>query len=166
MKKITVRVIVFMLAAIMLVPVLSSCGGQKMTVKVTAQLGSDYIDYMYDVEHADDDEYTLPNEDRTLINGVDIQIEYAEGEQVSVYRALVEACANVGLNYTPDKNEYSITGLKDVYNNFGASDGRQFFWTYTVNGVEPTEGRMYNNYVKDGDVLVFTLTSASADDAK
>ncbi len=165
MKKLAIKAIALLLVISAFAVAMCSCGGQKITVTVTAKLGQDYIDYMYDQNSAKPD-FIIPQEDRTLINAVSIPITYSGDEQISVLRAIIEACENVGLNHTEDDQGLSLVSLKDDYKNAAANDGtsRQFFWSYTINGVEPEGGRAGTNYVKDGDVIVFTLTAASADD--
>ncbi len=166
MKKRTIKLILFALVAVMMIPMMAGCGGEKMTVTVGARLGQDYIDYMLDVEHADDESYTIPANDRVLLNDVEIEIEYNEGEQISALRAIQEACANHGLDCLTNEEETSMETLK-TYSGFTRSVNGEvlvFFWTYTINGVEPTGGRMSTNYVKDGDKVEFILTAASSED--
>ena len=37
----------------------------------------------------------------------------------------------------------------------------QYFWTYTINGVEPTSGRSFTNTVNDGDKIVYIFNHVS-----
>lgn len=171
MKKKTVKVLLLALVVLMIVPAMVGCGGEKMTITVGAKLGQDYIDYMIDVKNADDETYTIPAEDRVLLNDVEIEIEYEEGEQVSALRAIQEACANHGLDCFTNEDETSMVTLKSYSgstetfrNENGDVETLVFFWTYTINGVEPTGGRMSTNYVKDGDKIQFILTAASSED--
>ena len=171
MKKRTVRILMLALVAVMMIPMMVSCGGEKMTVTVGARLGQDYINYMLDVEHADDDSYTIPADDRILLNDVPIEIEYKEGEQISALRAIQEACLNHALDCFTNEDGNSMVTLKTysgftrtVKNENGDMETLVFFWTYTINGVEPSGGRMSTNYVKDGDKVEFVLTAASSKD--
>ena len=169
MKKFNlVKVLSLILVVAALGCVMCGCGRAKMNVKVGIKLGQDYIDYMYE-KNADNEEFIIPNEDRNLLNDIDVEIVYKDGEQVSALTAFIEATYLQAIEYTLDSAEQSVKSVK-TYGEFSgsAADGTNlfFFWTYTINGVEPTTGRAATNYVKDGDVIVFTLTSASENDFK
>ncbi len=138
---------------------------RNMIVTVTAKLGQDYIDYMYDQNAAKPD-FIIPQEDRVCLNAISTSITYSSDEQVSALRALIEACKNVGIDHMEDEQGLSLESLKNTYDSEFANDGtsRLFVWTYTINGVEPISGRAGTNYVKDGDVIVFTLTNIAPPD--
>ncbi len=166
MKKTTVKLMAFVVVAMMLATMLCSCGGSKMNVTVGIKLGEDYITYMYD-KNIDDENFIIPQEDRVFLNDVSIEIPYDEGAQVSALDAFINACAEYDLAYTLDDAEQSVKAVRS-YSGFSGQDAEgtvlTFFWTYTINGVEPTSGRANTNYVKDGDKIVFSLVSASAND--
>lgn len=166
MKKTTIKLLALVMLAVMLGTMFCSCGKSTMNVKIGVKLGSDYIDYKYN-ENADNPDFMIPSEDRVFLNDVNVEVAYEEGTQVSVLDVFKNAAAEYALDFTLDSNEASVTSV----NNYGGFTGKDaegktlvFFWTYTINGVEPTEGRAATNYVKEGDVVVFTLTSASEDD--
>ncbi|NLM56412.1 MAG: DUF4430 domain-containing protein [Clostridiales bacterium] len=160
MKK--VKFIAFIVLTAMLCTMLAACGN-TMTVKVTIKLDEKYINYMYD-KNADNEEFIIPQEDRVILNAVPIEIKYKEDEKISVIRVFREAAANFGIDtYQLTEDELSIESIKNYKKEYATIDGEAvtFFWAYTINGVEPKEGRAGTNYVKDGDEVVFMLTSAS-----
>lgn len=174
MKKIFIRVIALAIAAMMLVPLMSGCGGKTMTVKVGVKLGQDYISYKYAEAKANgqEDTFVIPQEDRTLINDIEVEINYNEDDEVTVIRAIREACANVALNFETDSAGNSIHLIK-TYTDFtftpnaskpieGYDKTLVFFWAFTVNGVEP-DGRAGTVVVKDGDNIQITLSAQGAD---
>lgn len=77
MKK--VKFIALMVLTAMLGTMLAACGN-TMTVKVTIKLDEKYINYMYD-KNADNEEFIIPQEDRVILNDVDIPIKHKEGEK-------------------------------------------------------------------------------------
>lgn len=166
MKKTTIKLMTLVMLAVMLCSMFCACGKSKMNVTIGVKLGDDYITYMYN-ENADNPDFMIPAEDRTFLNDVGVEIAYDEGGQVSVLDVFKNAAVEYALDYTLDSNEASVASVND-YGGFTGKDAEGktlvFFWTYTINGVEPTEGRAATNYVKDGDKIVFTLTSASEDD--
>ncbi len=170
MKKTKIRVFTLLLAVLMLSCMFVGCGGNKMTVTVGVKLGEDYINYRYAEEEAKgNEEFLIPAEDRTFINDVSIEIAYDEGEQVSALDAFINACAEYDIGYTLDSTGKSVSVVSDYKGFLGKdADGNNltFFWSYTINGVEPTSGRASDNFVKDGDKIVFILTSANETDFK
>lgn len=174
MKKIIIRVIALAIAAMMLVPLMSGCGGKKMTVKVGVRLGQDYINFKYAEAKANGEEETfvIPQDDRTLINDIEVEINYSEDNEVTVIRAIREACANVALGFETDSAENSIHLVK-TYTDFtyipdsskpieGYDKTLAFFWAFTVNGEEP-DGRAGTVVVKDGDTIQVTLSAQGGD---
>lgn len=160
MKKVKLLALVVLTA--MLSTILAACGN-TMTITVTIKLDQKYIDYMYE-KNADDENFIIPKEDRVILNAVPIPIKYKEGEKISVIRVFREAAANYGIDtYQLTDDELSIESIKNYKKEYATIDGESvtFFWAYTINGVEPKEGRAGTNYVKDGDAVVFLLTSAS-----
>lgn len=168
MKKTTIKLLALVMLAVMLCTMFCACGKSKMNVKIGVKLGSDYIDYKYN-ENADNPDFMIPSEDRVFLNDVTVEVAYDEGTQVSVLDVFKNAAVEYALDYGLDSNEASVVSVND-YAGFTGKDAEGktlvFFWTYTINGVEPTEGRAATNYVKDGDKIEFTLTSASEDDYK
>ena len=168
MKKTTLRIFALLFVVAMISCMFVGCGKSKMNVSVGVQLGEDYINYRYaEEELKGNTEFMIPAEHRNFLNDVNVEIAYAEGEQVSALDAFINACVEYDLDYTLDSTGKSVTVIND-YTGFSGKDEEgtviTFFWSYTINGVEPTSGRAADNYVKDGDKIVFTLTSASADD--
>ena len=166
MKKTTIKLIALVVVSVMLACMFCSCGGNKMNITVGIKLGDDYINYQYD-QHIDDEEFMIPSEDRVFLNDVPIEIAYDEGAQVSALDAFINACVEYDLEYTLDEAGQSFKAVRS-YQGFSGKDAEgtiiTFFWTYTINGVEPTERRANTKYSKDGDVIVFSLVSASAND--
>ncbi len=168
MKKTNFRILTLLLAVLMLSCMFVGCGKNKMTVTVGIKLGDDYITYRYNEEEAaGNDEFMIPAEDRVFLNDVSIEIPYEEGEQVSALDAFIDACKEYDIQYTLESNQKSVSVVSTYKGFLGKDDDGNnvtFFWTYTINGVEPTSGRAADNYVNDGDVIVFTLTSANESD--
>ncbi len=174
MKKAIIRIVACALALMMLAGMMVGCaGGNKMTVTVTVQLGSDYIDFKYaEASSKGDKDFLIAQSDRKIMENKEISVIYGDDEQVSVLSALAEACANNDISLVRDSTETSVQSIMDYagqsYNPTsgtpieGYDKAVTFFWSYTVNGKEPEEGRAGTNYVKDGDVIVFTLTGATA----
>ncbi len=170
MKKTKIRIFALLVVVLMLSCMFVGCGKNKMTVTVGVKLGEDYITYRYNEEESKgNEEFMIPQEDRVFINDVSIEIAYDEGEQVSALDAFINACAEYDIGYTLDSTGKSVSVVSDYKGFLGKdADGNNvtFFWSYTINGVEPTSGRASDNYVKDGDKVVFTLTSANEADYK
>lgn len=163
------KIAAILMAVVLVSMSLASCaGGNTLSVNVAIVLGDDYINYMYALNE-DDEEYMIPEDDRTMLNYVTIEVSYDDGEQVSVLDAFIEACANYDISYELDSSGQSVSSIESYgkvsYTDSENSDNNvTYFWTYTINGVEPTSGRAGTNYVSDGDKIVFTLTGAAASD--
>ena len=171
MKKVIIKIMAFALALSMLTVVMSGCGGQSMKVKVGVKLGDDYVKFRY-AQNADDPDFIITQEERNFLNDYEVEISYNEGDKVSALQALIEASQG-RLNIATDEEGNSLVGVADKFRGFtydpskdahveGYDSTITFFWECKINGSALTEGRAGNNYVKDGDVITFTLTSAGA----
>ncbi len=166
MKKTTLKLIALVMLAVMLTSMFCACGKSKMNVTIGAKLGEDYITYQYNA-NADNEEFIIPQDDRICLNDVTIEVQYEEGSQVSVLDVFKNAAIEYELDYELDSSGESISSI-NKYGGFSGTDEEGkvlvFFWSYTINGVEPTSGRAGTNYVNEGDKIEFILTSASEDD--
>lgn len=169
MKKLAIRIAALSLVVIMLATAVCSCGTKSMKVKVGIKLGQDYIDYKYaEAKRDGNDEFIIPQGDRTILNDVEVRINYTDDDPVTVLRVLSEAAANNSFEYKTNASGQSVDTIRS-YSAFlytpdankpieGFAETLSFFWSFTVNGEEP-DGRINNCLVKDGDVIIFTLTS-------
>ncbi len=170
MKKAIIKIIAAAMAFAMLAMMMVGCaGGNKMTVKVTVKLGEDYVNFKYaEATAKGDSEFIIPQADRTMLDSQEVEIIYDDDEQISALRALSEVCANHDIGLTTQDDDSSVGAIKTYAGeSYIASSGTHvegydenitFYWSYTINGKEPQNGRASSNYVKDGDTLVFTLT--------
>lgn len=174
MKKCIITVIVLALVLSMCSVLMCACGGQKMTVTVLVNLGSDYVSFMYAKETPDNPDYIIPSEDRILLNSVEIEIEYSDDEQINVIRAMEEACHNYELDFETTSNGNGISKIK-TYSAFsydpssdtyveGYDEYLTFFWNVTVNGVE-AETSASTTYLSNGDTVTITLSAQGAVEA-
>ena len=131
------RILAFVLAVVMLSVCLASCGTPKIkvTAKVGVFVGEEYILYPY--------ELTVQNV-----------------EAPTILQAVREALELNGIDYEADD-----MGIKSIAGNAYKTDGENtYFWTYTINGVEPTTGRAGNTAINEGDTIVYVYQQESNED--
>ncbi len=169
MKKRIARILASVLAVVMLAAAMCGCS-KSMKVKVSVKLGQDYIDYKYaEAKRDGNDDFIIPQNERTILNDIELRINYDDDDPVTVLRALREVCANTSIDFKMNASGQSIETIGN-YSSFlytpdskkpieGFDETLSFFWAFTVNGKEPEEGRVNNYELKDGDVLVFTLSA-------
>lgn len=172
MKKRFNRILALSLAVLMLAVFMCSMSGcsKSMKIKVGVKLGEDYINYKYaEAKRDGNDDFIIPANERTILNDLELRINYDDDDPVTALRALREACANSSVTFKTNASGQSIETIGS-YSTFlytpdankpieGFDETLSFFWSFTVNGKEPEEGRVNNYELKDDDVIVFTLTS-------
>ena len=56
-------------------------------------------------------------------------------------------------------------GIKSIAGNAYKNDGEYtYFWTYTINGEEPTSGRAGNTAINEGDTIIYVYQQESNED--
>lgn len=170
MKKLMIKVIALSLAAFMLMAVMCGCGGKSMKIKVGVKLGQDYIDFKYaEAKSKGDEDFIIPADERTILDNLEVTINYDEDDPVTALRALRDACENNSIDFTMNSagrvekiRTYSTLSYTPDANNpiEGYDEPLSFIWAFTVNGEEPA-GRVNTYEVKEGDVLVFTLSAGT-----
>ncbi len=141
MKKIVVAL--FLLLSLTTGFILGSCAEPdvKTTVKLTIKAGA----------------YTFLNEQPITVltsqdntNGpsvLDVVKAYMEDDDTTVdVRVSDTSLTHFGMYYETSYNQVD------------------YYWSFTVNGNEPKSGKANSNYVKDGDVIVYTLVAMSFDE--
>ena len=97
-------------------------------------------------------------EDRVYKKTVAVPDEDGDGK-VSVLDVVKEAVSiTESLTIT-----YNTAGssVKDVANYTECTkDDKDFYWVYTINGVEPEKGKAADNMVVEGDVILYTFVYA------
>ena len=135
MKKI--KVVALVLAIAMLSACLIGCGSKK--IKVEAKVGV-YVG----------DEFIL-NPFSVTVQGV---------ETPTILQAVREALELNGIEYEADD-----MGIKSIAGNAYKNDGKTTsFWTYTINGEEPTSGRAGNTAINEGDTIIYVYQQESNED--
>ena len=99
-------------------------------------------------------------EDEIYFGPVEVQVEGTTDNPPTVLQCAQEAFILNDFRYEND--EYSILSIGD-YKEKTEGD-YQYFWVYTINGVEPTSGRAGTIVANEGDVILFTYVKESTAD--
>ena len=91
-------------------------------------------------------------EDDIYFGPVEVQVEGTTDNPPTILQCVQEAFILNDFRYEND--EYSILSIGD-YKEKTEGD-YQYFWVYTINGVEPTSGRAGTIVANEGDVILFT----------
>ena len=135
MKKI--KIIALALAIAMLSVCLISCGTPK--IKVNAKVGV-YVG----------EEFIL----------APFAVEVQNTEAPTILQAVREALELNDIDYEADD-----MGIKSIAGNAYKTDGEYtYFWTYTINGEEPTSGRAGNTAINEGDTIIYVYQQESNED--
>ncbi|MBQ5886873.1 MAG: DUF4430 domain-containing protein [Clostridia bacterium] len=135
MKKI--KIFALVLAIAMLSACLISCGTQK--IKVEAKVGV-YVGEEF------------------LLNPFSVTVQGVEAP--TILQAVREALELNGIEYESDE-----MGIKSIAGNAYKNDGKTTcFWTYTINGEEPSSGRAGNTAINEGDTIIYVYQQESNED--
>ena len=135
MKKI--KIFALVLAIAMLSVCLISCGTQK--IKVEAKVGV-YVGEEF------------------LLNPFSVTVQSVEVP--TILQAVREALELNGIEYEADE-----MGIKSIAGNAYKNDGKTTcFWTYTINGEEPSSGRAGNTAINEGDTIIYVYQQESNED--
>ena len=135
MKKI--KIFALVLAIAMLSVCLISCGTQK--IKVEAKVGV-YVGEEF------------------LLNPFSVTVQGVEAP--TSLQAVREALELNGIEYEADE-----MGIKSIAGNAYKNDGKTTcFWTYTINGEEPSSGRAGNTAINEGDTIIYVYQQESNED--
>ena len=131
------KIFALVLAVAMLSACLISCGTQK--VKVEAKVGV-YVGEEF------------------LLNPFSVTVQSVEAP--TILQAVREALELNGIEYEADE-----MGIKSIAGNAYKNDGKTTcFWTYTINGEEPSSGRAGNTAINEGDTIIYVYQQESNED--
>ncbi len=138
----TMRIFAAMLAGIMLVLTLASCGAAAPTVNVTLKI--------------------TPNVDPEFPTILEVNVPL-KSEAPTVLDAFIEGCVANSIDYTLTDDEMSVVDIDEYLDHKDEATGDNYYWIYTVNGVEPTAGRACDITVADGDVVEYIYIVEAAE---
>lgn len=126
------------LAGIMLVLTLASCTATAPSINVTLKI--------------------TPNVDPEFptILEVDVPIK---STNPTVLEAFIEGCMVNGIDYTLTDDEKSVVDIDEYPDRVDDETGVNYYWIYTVNGVEPESGMASDAVIADGDVIEYIYVS-------
>ena len=131
------KIFALVLAVAMLSACLISCGTQK--IKVEAKVGV-YVGEEF------------------LLNPFSVTVQSVEVP--TILQAVREALELNGIEYEADE-----MGIKSIAGNAYKNDGKTTcFWTYTINGEEPSSGRAGNTPINEGDTIIYVYQQESNED--
>ena len=123
--------------AVLMAVCLISCGTQK--IKVEAKVGV-YVGEEF------------------LLNPFSVTVQGVEAP--TILQAVREALELNGIEYEADE-----MGIKSIAGNAYKNDGKTTcFWTYTINGEEPSSGRAGNTAINEGDTIMYVYQQESNED--
>lgn len=128
------RILGAVLAAVMVVLTLASCTATAPTINVTLKIS--------------------PNVDPEFPTILDVAVPLKSTEP-TVLEAFIEGCMVNSVDYTLTDDEKSVVDIDQYPDYIDEETGINYFWTYTVNGVEPEAGRASDAALKDGDVIEY-----------
>ena len=129
------RIFALVLAGIMAVLCMASCGVQTINVNLKINCG---------------------DPDFPIILDVDVPIKSADP---TVLQAFIEGCIINQMDYTLTADEEAVKDI-DIYKDYVDTEtNTTYYWYYTINGEEPTSGKAADNAVADGDVIEYIYTA-------
>lgn len=159
------KIFCLVLAVILVVPFLASCGKQKFTETFTvifrepkdeyADMTTEQIKELADAGKTDEELYDYCFKDENVkFTGTD--------EQFTVLNVVEFALQNQEVDYDLSKDQNSVSNV------FGHQDkdsvdsekGYYSYWYCTINGSASADGRQSTTPVQGGDVIVYTWTSS------
>lgn len=149
MKKL--RIICLVLAALLVLPMVASCGGNKVVSNVT-------IKFQVPKDDTDpkDPEYDILFE-------LEFPVEGTTSNKPNVLQAAEEALTKYEKDYELSKDGTYIAAAFDRAESDSADSENGYFnfWDVSINGKRSTEGRQSVTEIYDGDEIVYTWTSDS-----
>ncbi len=134
-----IRLFALGLAVVLFALAAASCGSPKVSVNCTVSV---MIDGEYILDHYS---YT---------------VQGTEEKRPTVLQATREALQMIGISSQADAENLSMECITydgvDYKSGMDPSGDKINFWIYTLDGVEPKEGRAGTNYVQEGQQIVFT----------
>jgi len=141
------KILSLLLVAALMLGIMASCvttDAAEMSIKLTVRAGDDRV-------------YN------TTVKVVPSATD-AEGKgTATVIEVLREAMAAYEFDIKIKDDGTSVTGFKN-YTEKTVGD-TNYYWIYTINGVEPSSGRANTNTVVDGDAIEYTLYCSMPDPA-
>ena len=131
------RIFAMALAGLMLVVVLASCSAAAEPITVTLKV------------NCGDPEFPV-------ILEVPVELQ---SNNPTVLDAVIEGFTINEIDYTLDSANESVVDIDEYKDYTDTETNTTYYWYYTVNGVEPTTGKAYDNAVADGDVIEYIYTS-------
>ena len=93
-----------------------------------------------------------------LLNPFSVTVQGVEAP--TILQAVREALELNGIEYESDE-----MGIKSIAGNAYKNDGKTTcFWTYTINGEEPSSGRAGNTAINEGDTIIYVYQQESNED--
>lgn len=162
MKKL--RVLCFLMAVILVLPVLASCGAEKVasTVTITFRIPKD--ETKSDKEIAEMIKAGTKEEDiYENVFEYEVTVEGTTEDVPTVLKAAEQSLTKFEKDYELSADGTYIAGVFDrkEVDKLDSENGYYSYWACTVNGKESTDGRQSVTPIYTPDVIVFTWTSSS-----
>lgn len=136
MKKI--RVAALAIALVMLALTMAACSGaEKVSVNCTV---------------------TVVCNDEVILDNYAYTVQGTTENPPTILQAVIEACQTVEIPCEADENGLAVQSISydgTVYAN-GNDEENIYRWYYTVDGVEPKEGRAGNTAIQEGQAICYT----------
>lgn len=127
------RILALVLACIMAVLCLASCGATAPTITVTLKI------------NCNDPEFPII---------LDVPVEI-KSKNPTVLEAFAEGCIVNGMDYQLDESGESVLDIDEYIDYKDEETNTTYYWYYTINGKEPTSGKAADNAIADGDVIEY-----------
>ena len=138
------RILGAVLAAVMLVLTFASCGATAPSINVTLKI--------------------TPNVDPDFPTILEVNVPI-KSDNPTVLEAFIEGCMVNGIDYTLTEDEKSVVDIDQYPDYIDEETGTNYYWVYTVNGVEPEAGRASDAAIADGDVIEYIYVAYVPEDA-
>ena len=138
------RILGAVLAAVMLVLTFASCGATAPSINVTLKI--------------------TPNVDPDFPTILEVNVPI-KSDNPTVLEAFIEGCMVNGIDYTLTEDEKSVVDIDQYPDYIDEETGTNYYWVYTVNGVEPESGRASDAAIADGDVIEYIYVAYVPEDA-
>ncbi len=137
------RVFCAALAALMTVLTFASCTATAPTINVTLKIS--------------------PNVDPDFPTILEVNVPLKSTDP-TVLEAFIEGCMVNSIDYTLTDDEKSVVDIDQYPDYVDTETGTNYYWIYTVNGVEPGAGRAADASVADGDVIEYIYVAYVPDE--
>ncbi len=162
MKK--VRILCILIALVLIVPVLASCGEQPVEATVTIMFRAPKDETKTDKDLAAMIKDGAKEEDlyENLFE-YEVTVEGNTKDMPTVLKAAEQSLTKFEKDYELSKDGTYIAGVFDrtQVDSVDAENGYYSYWACTVNGETSKDGRQSVTRIYQDDVIVFTWTSSS-----